>query len=134
MTNSASWYEEWFNSDYYLKLYSHRNDIEAEACIDIIQRATQFHPGTDEKHRVLDIACGPGRHAIRPGRAGRRQPGARPGWSPQDHGQPTGIHGVGLPAPRHVPCDGGAARAGLTERHDAGAPDPRGTGVVLRAL
>lgn len=64
MTNSASWYEEWFNSDYYLKLYSHRNDIEAEACIDIIQRATQFHPGADEKYRVLDIACGPGRHAI----------------------------------------------------------------------
>lgn len=64
MTTSASWYEEWFNSEYYLKLYSHRNDVEAEACIDIIQRATQFHPSPEEKYRVLDIACGPGRHAI----------------------------------------------------------------------
>lgn len=64
MTNSASWYEEWFNSDYYLKLYDHRNDVEAEACIDIIQRATQLHPNPEQKYKVLDIACGPGRHAI----------------------------------------------------------------------
>lgn len=64
MTTSAPWYEEWFNSEYYLKLYSHRNDVEAEACIDIIQRATQLHPNADEPHKVLDIACGPGRHAM----------------------------------------------------------------------
>jgi len=60
----TAWYEEWFNSDYYLKLYSHRNDVEAEACIDIIQRATQFHPNKNEPFKVLDIACGSGRHAI----------------------------------------------------------------------
>ncbi len=64
MTTSKRWYEEWFDSDYYLKLYSHRNDIEAEACIDIIQRATQFHPNDVDKCRVLDIACGAGRHAL----------------------------------------------------------------------
>ena len=64
MTTPTSWYEEWFNSEYYLKLYSHRNNVEAEACIDIIQRATQLHPGADEQVRVLDIACGPGRHAV----------------------------------------------------------------------
>lgn len=64
MTTFTSWYEEWFNSEYYLKLYSHRNDVEAEACIDIIQRATQLHPSPNEPYRVLDIASGPGRHAI----------------------------------------------------------------------
>ena len=64
MTTSTSWYEEWFNSEYYLKLYSHRNDVEAEACIDIIQRATQLHPGPDEQIKVLDIASGSGRHAL----------------------------------------------------------------------
>lgn len=60
------WYEEWFNSEYYLKLYGHRNSVEAEACIDIIQRATQLHPHEKEEHKikVLDIASGPGRHAI----------------------------------------------------------------------
>ncbi|MGE3802664.1 MAG: class I SAM-dependent methyltransferase [Candidatus Kapaibacterium sp.] len=61
---SKRWYEEWFDSEYYLQLYSHRNDIEAEACIDIVQRATQFHPNDVDKCRVLDIACGAGRHAI----------------------------------------------------------------------
>ena len=59
------WYEDWFNSEYYLQLYSHRNTVEAEACIDIIQRATQLHPEEKgDKIRVLDIASGPGRHAI----------------------------------------------------------------------
>ncbi|MCE2504324.1 MAG: class I SAM-dependent methyltransferase [Chlorobi bacterium] len=64
MHSQKKWYEEWFDSKYYLQLYSHRNKIEAEACIDIIQRATQFHPTETDKVRVLDIACGPGRHAI----------------------------------------------------------------------
>lgn len=60
------WYDEWFESEYYLKLYGHRDKVEAEACIDIIQRATQLHPHEKEeqKIKVLDIACGPGRHAI----------------------------------------------------------------------
>ena len=64
LPTQKKWYEEWFDSEYYLKLYSHRNKIEAEACIDIIQRATQSHPTETNKVRVLDIACGPGRHAI----------------------------------------------------------------------
>lgn len=64
-SGDKDWFEEWFNSEYYLKLYSHRNDVEAEACIDIIQRATQLHPEEKgDKIRALDIACGPGRHSI----------------------------------------------------------------------
>ena len=59
-----TWYEEWFNSDYYLQLYSHRDDIEAEACIDLILRASQVRPAKDRQVSVLDIGAGPGRHAI----------------------------------------------------------------------
>lgn len=68
--NDSPWFEEWFNDERYLKLYAGRDDIEAEALIDIIQRATQLHPlkpdkkMTDPPVRVLDVACGPGRHAI----------------------------------------------------------------------
>ncbi len=70
-TDKASpWYEDWFNDENYLKLYADRDEIEAEALIDIIQRATQYHPQPQDKKnapdpiKVLDVACGPGRHAI----------------------------------------------------------------------
>jgi len=64
-SEEKDWFEEWFNNEYYLKLYSHRNDVEAEAGIDIIQRATQLHPEEKgDKIKVLDIASGPGRHAL----------------------------------------------------------------------
>jgi SAM-dependent methyltransferase len=58
------WFEEWFRSDFYLKLYSHRDHEEAEACVDLILRSVGLHSTPEERLRGLDLACGPGRHAV----------------------------------------------------------------------
>ncbi|WP_443939694.1 class I SAM-dependent methyltransferase [Pedobacter sp. MW01-1-1] len=54
------WFQYWFNSPYYHILYQERNDAEAEFFIDNL---TKFlAPKADA--RMLDIACGKGRHSI----------------------------------------------------------------------
>ncbi|MBB6500028.1 class I SAM-dependent methyltransferase [Pedobacter cryoconitis] len=54
------WFQYWFNSPYYHILYSQRNDAEAEFLIDNL---TAFlKPALHS--RILDIACGRGRHAV----------------------------------------------------------------------
>lgn len=55
-----SWYKDWFNSEYYLKVYSHRDLTEAERLVDLIIKNTRIEKGAS----VLDMACGAGRHAI----------------------------------------------------------------------
>lgn len=52
------WFEEWFGEEY-LQLYPHRNDAEAERAVELIGRTVRLEPGW----RVLDVACGAGRHA-----------------------------------------------------------------------
>jgi len=52
------WFEEWFGEDY-LRLYPHRDDADAERAVALIRRTVPFEPGW----RVLDVACGAGRHA-----------------------------------------------------------------------
>src|SRR3954462_4113794 len=52
------WFEEWFGEDY-LRLYPHRDDADAERAGELIRRTLPFEPGW----RVLDVACGAGRHA-----------------------------------------------------------------------
>lgn len=54
------WFQFWFNSPYYHILYSQRNDEEAEFLIDNL--SAYLMPKTDS--RILDIACGRGRHSI----------------------------------------------------------------------
>eukprot|EP01137_Pigoraptor_chileana_P022543 Opistho-2@87574 len=54
------WFQYWFNSPYYHILYSQRNDEEAEFLIDNL--SAYLTPKKDSK--ILDIACGRGRHAI----------------------------------------------------------------------
>ena len=53
------WFQFWFNSPYYHILYSQRNDEEAELLIDNL--FSYLKPAGDSK--ILDIACGRGRHA-----------------------------------------------------------------------
>ena len=55
-----TWYKEWFNSDNYLKVYSHRDETEAERLVDLIVNNINSVSGS----KVLDMACGSGRHAI----------------------------------------------------------------------
>jgi len=54
----TEWFEEWFGEDY-LQLYPHRDDEEAERAVALILQQVGFEPGW----RVLDVACGAGRHA-----------------------------------------------------------------------
>jgi ubiquinone/menaquinone biosynthesis C-methylase UbiE len=54
----TEWFEEWFGEEY-LRLYPHRDDRDAERAVRLILRAVPFQPGW----RVLDVACGAGRHA-----------------------------------------------------------------------
>lgn len=54
------WFQYWFNSPYYHILYSQRNDAEAEFLIDNL--SAYLKPAAHS--RILDIACGRGRHSI----------------------------------------------------------------------
>ena len=55
-----TWYREWFNSEYYDLLYEHRDQVEAKLFI-----ANLFnHLKLDQDIKVLDLACGKGRHSI----------------------------------------------------------------------
>lgn len=54
------WFQYWFNSPYYHILYSQRNDAEAEFLIDNL--SAYLRPAAAS--RILDIACGRGRHSI----------------------------------------------------------------------
>lgn len=65
------WYKNWFSSKFYLKLYKHRNDEDARHLINLIQRTIPIKK--DDK--VLDIACGAGRHSLELARRGYRVTG-----------------------------------------------------------
>jgi SAM-dependent methyltransferase len=54
----TEWFEEWFGEEY-LQLYPHRDDRDAERAVALISRTVPFERGW----RVLDVACGAGRHA-----------------------------------------------------------------------
>jgi SAM-dependent methyltransferase len=54
----TEWFEEWFGEEY-LQLYPHRDHAEAERAVALILDTAGHRPGW----RVLDVACGAGRHA-----------------------------------------------------------------------
>jgi len=54
------WFCKWFDSPYYHVLYKHRDDKEAESFINNIIK----HLGVRPDDKVMDLACGKGRHAI----------------------------------------------------------------------
>jgi SAM-dependent methyltransferase len=54
----TEWFEEWFGEEY-LHLYPHRDLAEAERAVALILERVGFTPGW----RVLDVACGAGRHS-----------------------------------------------------------------------
>lgn len=55
----TSWYKDWFNSPFYHKLYFERDEKEAEAFIKRLISYLHPVPGS----RMLDVACGKGRHS-----------------------------------------------------------------------
>ena len=54
-----NWFEDWFNSDYYHLLYKHRDELEAEGFIRKLIAHLQPPAGA----RMVDVACGKGRHS-----------------------------------------------------------------------
>lgn len=60
MATETEWFREWFNSPYYHVLYAHRTYTEAEAFIKRITAHLELPAGA----RVLDAACGKGRHSL----------------------------------------------------------------------
>jgi SAM-dependent methyltransferase len=63
----TEWFQSWFNDDY-LALYPHRDAAEAEHLVQLLGRLT----GWTGSWRILDIGCGPGRHAAALAPAGLR--------------------------------------------------------------
>ncbi len=57
--NNKDWFETWFDSPYYHLLYNHRNEQEATDFIHLL--FSRLPVSADAK--VLDVACGKGRHA-----------------------------------------------------------------------
>lgn len=57
--SADNWFEHWFDSPYYHILYDHRDEREAEIFIKNIYSKLDLKPGI----KVLDLACGAGRHA-----------------------------------------------------------------------
>lgn len=64
------WFERWFGEEY-LHVYLHRDEEDAERLVALLEREGVGRRG----HRVLDVACGPGRHAAALGRRGARVTG-----------------------------------------------------------
>jgi ubiquinone/menaquinone biosynthesis C-methylase UbiE len=54
-----SWFAHWFDSPYYHTLYKHRDEKEAQAFIDNLIAHLQIKKDS----KLIDIACGKGRHA-----------------------------------------------------------------------
>ncbi len=54
------WFKDWFNSAFYHKLYAHRDEAEAAEFIDNL--VTHLKPISHAK--MLDVACGKGRHSL----------------------------------------------------------------------
>ena len=64
------WFTEWFNHPLYLRVYSHRDEAEARTCLETIIHKTGLENLTPSDVRVMDIACGAGRHALEFARLG----------------------------------------------------------------
>ena len=56
----ANWYTSWFDTPYYHILYKDRNYREAQVFMDNLTHYLNL----PEKAKVLDLACGKGRHSI----------------------------------------------------------------------
>ena len=56
----SEWYKDWFDTEYYNLLYSHRNFDEAREFVENITNYLKLYPMS----KVLDLACGEGRHSL----------------------------------------------------------------------
>ncbi len=59
MKLNSPWYVNWFDTPYYHILYRNRDHAEAEAFITALSHSLKLQAGA----KVLDLACGKGRHS-----------------------------------------------------------------------
>ena len=57
---NKTWYENWFDSKYYHILYKNRDISEANRFIKNLINKLNL----EKNDRILDVACGKGRHSI----------------------------------------------------------------------
>ncbi|MEO8513319.1 MAG: class I SAM-dependent methyltransferase [Ignavibacteria bacterium] len=55
-----NWYKKWFSTKDYLELYKHRNSRDAAQIAGLITKTLKIPKGS----KVLDLACGNGRHSL----------------------------------------------------------------------
>lgn len=60
MSQQKEWFGEWFNSPYYHILYRERDYQEAQRFIDKLVEMLHL----TKENKILDVACGKGRHSI----------------------------------------------------------------------
>lgn len=60
MKEAVNWFESWFDSDYYRLLYRERDEQEAGYFLSHLLTFLNPPPGA----RMLDAACGTGRHSV----------------------------------------------------------------------
>src|SRR2546428_12840116 len=63
----TEWFEQWFGEEYHA-LYPHRDDEDARRAVALSRSVVPWRDGD----RILDLACGPGRHAAELARWGGR--------------------------------------------------------------
>lgn len=54
------WFEDWFDSPLYEKLYANRDEQEAAQLVELLEDTLPL----EECSKILDLGCGRGRHAI----------------------------------------------------------------------
>lgn len=55
-----NWFEEWFDSPLYEKLYVNRDEKEADRLVQLLEKSLPLQ----ECSKILDLGCGRGRHSI----------------------------------------------------------------------
>ncbi len=65
----TEWFEQWFGEEY-LRLYPHRDEQDAGEAVALVDQAVSL-----AGRRALDLACGPGRHAMHLAARGARTVG-----------------------------------------------------------
>jgi SAM-dependent methyltransferase len=58
--NTQNWFVNWFDTPYYHILYKERNEKEAKLFIDNLS----FYLSLEKGSKILDLACGKGRHSL----------------------------------------------------------------------
>jgi SAM-dependent methyltransferase len=56
--NHDQWYKDWFDNHFYVALYRHRSQSDADRAVSLFQRIVPVERGSC----VLDVCCGAGRH------------------------------------------------------------------------